>query len=258
MLDDVSLKTLAERMLADYDNATPGTVFGEGLRLKIDEAWQLQAAVAALREARGEQVVGYKIGCVFEGNQKMMGLSHPAYGRLWSTEMHETGATLSKARYSNPSMEAEFAITLSGPVTPGMKTSADLLLVIASIHPVIEIHNLTMRGEAPHGHELLANNAILAGVVWGPPVHQIQDVTTTDLKLIYDGETIDAWDDLTWPDDMISAIGWLAEKLDAQGKSLRAGDRLLMGAWGPPIPMAERSRVEVTSSAFGTVSATFV
>ncbi|MEM7684976.1 MAG: hypothetical protein AAF293_09115 [Pseudomonadota bacterium] len=258
MLDDVSLKTLAERMLADYDHATPGTVFGEGLRLEIDEAWQLQAAVAALREARGEHVVGYKIGCVFAGNQKEMGLSHPAYGRLWSTEQHATGATLSKAKYSNPSMEAEFAITLSGPVTPGMKTSADLLPVIASIHPVIEIHNLTMRGEAPHGHELLANNAILAGVVWGPPVHQIQDVTTTDLKLIYDGETVDSWDDLTWPDDMISAIGWLAEKLDAQGKSLRAGDRLLTGAWGPPIPMAECSRVEVTSSAFGNVSATFV
>ena len=71
-------------MLADYDNATPGTAFGEGLRLEIEEAWQLQAAVTALREARGERVVGYKIGCVFKGNQKMMGLSHPAYGRLWS------------------------------------------------------------------------------------------------------------------------------------------------------------------------------
>lgn len=258
MLDDTSLKTLAERMLADYDNATPGTVFADGLRLEIAEAWQLQAAVAALREARGERVVGYKIGCVFEGNQKSMGLSHPAYGRLWSTEQHESGVTLNKARYSNPSMEAEFAITLSGTVTRDMRDAADLLPVIASIHPVIEIHNLTLRGEAPHGHELLANNAILAGVVWGPPVHELQDVTTTDLKLIYDGEIVDSWDALTWPDDMITAIGWLAEQLEPQGKTIGAGDRILMGAWGPPIPMAGRSRVDVTSSAFGDVSATFV
>ena len=86
----------------------------------------------------------------------------------------------------------------------------------------------------------------------------IRDVTTTDLKLIYDEEIVDNWDSLTWPDDMITAIGWLAGQLDAQGKALGAGDRILMGAWGPPIPMEECSRVDVTSSAFGSVSATFV
>ena len=173
------------------------------------------------------------------------------------TEQHRSGVELDKANYSNPSMEAEFAITLSGPVKPGMKTADDLLPVIGSIHPVIEIHNLTMRGDAPHGHELLANNAILAGVVWGPPVTDIGDATTTDLKLIYDSEIVDSWDGLKWPDDMITAIGWLAEKLDAQGKQLNAGDGLLMGAWGPPIPMNECSRVDVMSSAFGDVSAVF-
>lgn len=257
MLDETSLNALAGRMLADYDNATPGTVFAEGLRLEIPEAWQLQAAVAALREARGEQVVGYKIGCVFKGNQEMLGLTHPAYGRLWSTEQHDSGVELDKAGFSNPAMEAEFAITLSGNVLPSMNTPDDLLPVIEAIYPVIEIHNLTFRGEKPLGHELLANNAILAGVVWGAPVRDIRDVTKTDLKLIYDGEIVDSWDALTWPHDMLSAIGWLAEQLDAQGKQLKAGDRILTGAWGPPIPLNVRSRVDVTSSGFGDVSAIF-
>lgn len=154
-------------------------------------------------------------------------------------------------------MEAEFAITLSGDVLPGMNTPDDLLPVIGAIYPVIEIHNLTFRGEKPLGHELLANNAILAGVVWGAPVRDIRDVTKTDLKLIYDGEIVDSWDALTWPHDMLSAIGWLAEQLDAQGKQLKAGDRILTGAWGPPIPLNVRSRVDVTSSGFGDVSAIF-
>lgn len=56
---------------------------------------------------------------------------------------------------------------------------------------------------------------------------------------------------------MLSAIGWLAEQLDAQGKQLKAGDRILTGAWGPPIPLNVRSRVDVTSSGFGDVSAIF-
>lgn len=256
-LDDPTLTTLAERMLADYDNTTPGTVFSEGLRLTSAEAWRLQSAVADLRERRGERVVGYKIGCVSEGNQKMMGLTHPAWGRLWSTELHETGAGLKKARYSNPSMEAEFAISLAAPVDPARTTPEQLVEVIEAVYPVIEIHNLTLRGEAPRGPELIANNAILAGVVRGAPVKDIQMPRGTDLKLIYDGEMVDSWDGLEWPGGMLTAVGWLAEQLAGLGKRLEAGDTILTGAWGPPIPIGGRTRVDVTSSGFGDVTATF-
>ena len=110
-LDETTLGTIAQRMLADYDAANPGTVFGEGLRLEIADAWRVQSAVSALREQRGETVVGYKIGCVVEGNQKAMGLSHPAWGRLWSTEQLSDDAVLNKSDFDNVSLEAEFAIT---------------------------------------------------------------------------------------------------------------------------------------------------
>ena len=76
---------LAERMLRDYDARDPGTVFGEGLRLSVDDAWKLQAAVADLREQRGEQLVGYKIGAINPANQRSNGFSHPVWARLWST-----------------------------------------------------------------------------------------------------------------------------------------------------------------------------
>ena len=58
----LEMKALAERMLRDYDTKNPGTVFGEGLRLSIEEAFELQSAVANLRQGRGESVIGYKIG----------------------------------------------------------------------------------------------------------------------------------------------------------------------------------------------------
>lgn len=48
-LDNDTLDTIAHRMLADYDAANPGTVFADGLRLSIPDAWRLQAAVAKLR-----------------------------------------------------------------------------------------------------------------------------------------------------------------------------------------------------------------
>ena len=102
-------------MLRDYDRHTPGTPFAEGLRLSIDEAYLLQARVAEQRQARGERVAGYKIGCVAPVNQARHGLSHPVWGRLWSGEQHRSGATCRKGTSptspSRPSWASRWDVT---------------------------------------------------------------------------------------------------------------------------------------------------
>jgi len=257
-LDDDALDTIARRMLADYDAIRPGLIFADGFRLSIPDAWRLQSAVAALREQRGETVVGYKIGCVSAGNQNMMGLTHPVWGRLWSTEQHADGAALKKADFANLALEAEFAITLGRAVDPERVSPDDVLAAVETVFPVIELHNLVLRGDPPHGHELIANNGILAGVVKGLGLSDPAASLTTDLALIFDGETIDSWTALRWPDDILAAVGWLAKQRAAHGQHLEKGDVILTGAYGPPLPLGDKTRVDVTSSVFGNVSATFL
>lgn len=256
MIDDQTLQDVAVRMLADYDAHTPGTIYAEGFRLSVEDAWRLQTAVTGLREARGEDVVGYKTGCQFKGNQEMMGLTHPVWGRLWNTEVHEDGAALQKADYANISIEAEFGVTLSRDITSDM-SQEEINASVGAIYPLLELHNLVMRGESPHGHELIGNNCILSGIVRGNAFTNLSAGQETDLKLIYDSETIDAWDGLRWPDDFTGPLRWLAGSLEAHGLGLKAGQFILTGAWGPPIPVEDHMRVDVTSSAFGDVSAIF-
>ena len=256
-LQKVKLDAIAQRMLVDYDAHDPGTVFSDGLRLELDDAWRLQAAVASLRQQRGETVIGYKIGCVAEVNQRANGLSHPVYGRLWSTEQHSNGAKLLKTDFANVAIEAEFAITLARPIDPDKASPQEVADAVDKIYPVIELHNLVMRGESPTGHELIANNGIHAGVVRGSGVEVSRVSRTTDLALSFDGEVIDSWSSLRWPDDILTAVQWLARRLAESGQALKKGEMILTGAFGPPIPLADKSRVDVTSSAFGNVSATF-
>lgn len=256
-LDDDTLNAIARRMLDDYDAADPGTVFAEDFRLSITDAWRLQNVVTALREQRGETVVGYKIGCVCAGNQKMMGLTHPVWGRLWSSEQHGDDVSLKKADFANLAIEAEFAITLSRAVDPKKASPDELVAAIDTVYPVIELHNLVLRGKPPHGHELIANNGIHAGVISGQGVSTPSMPLTTDLALVFDGEMVDSWSSLRWPDDILPAIGWLAEQRAKAGDQLKEGDVILTGAFGPPIPLKDKTRVDVTSSAFGDVSATF-
>ncbi|MAW32951.1 MAG: hypothetical protein CMK56_00925 [Proteobacteria bacterium] len=256
--DPENINFLAERMLSDYDSGKPGTLFAEGLTLNVHEAWQLQMAVADLRIQRGEKAIGYKIGLVDKGNQEMIGMHHPAWGRLWNTERHLDGVQLQKSKYDNPSMEAEFGIILGDDIDPRETKPIDIIDTIASVHPVIEIHNFVFRGEYSKGPELLANNAIHSGVVLGDGVLDPKDKVVTDLELIYDGKIVDSWKDKQWPHDMLSAMGWLIAEQSKNGRKLKKGEIILTGAWGPPIPVGDKRLVEVKSSAFGTVCATFL
>ena len=55
-----------------------------------EDAILIQSAVTSLREKRGEEVIGYKIGCVSKKTQKEMGFTKPAWGRLWNNEIHKS------------------------------------------------------------------------------------------------------------------------------------------------------------------------
>lgn len=255
-LTDDELNNRAMRMLADYDKRTPGTIFSEGFRLTLPDAWRLQIAVAELRVARKEKPIGYKIGATVEGNRKLMGLTHPVWGRLWDTEDFENGAILNKSDFANISIEAEFGVKIARDIQPGQSMD-EIVASIAAVYPLLELHNHVFRGEKPYGHELIANNCIFAGIVRGDPITDLSAPRETDLKLIYDGDTIDEWGTLLWPNDIVADIQWLAKELAGHGLIIRAGDILLTGAWGPPIPVNHHTRVDVTSSAFGNAHATF-
>ena len=79
----------------------------------------------------------------------------------------------------------------------------------------------------------------------------------TDLELIYDKEVIDTWTNKIWPIDMLSEIEWLAKEQAKKNNYLKKGDLILTGAYGFPVPINDKKLVEVTSSAFGNVTATF-
>jgi 2-keto-4-pentenoate hydratase len=84
----VELDEIARRMLADYDARTPSQVIGESLHLTTAQAYALQAEIVRLREQRGENVIGYKIGCTSRPIQVQLGVKEPIFGRLFDTECH--------------------------------------------------------------------------------------------------------------------------------------------------------------------------
>ena len=256
-LSQFQLDVYAHKILDDYDAKTPSGIFKDKISISIEDALRIQLAVTNLREKRGEEVIGYKIGCVSKDTQRKMGFTKPAWGRLWKNELYLDGVTLDKRNFANPAMEAEFGIVLNRDLTPELVNLDYILDSIETIHPIIEIHNLVFNGDPPFGAELLANNAIHAGVVMGKPTKANIKSEITDLKLIFDNEIIDTWSDKKWPHDMLSEVEWLVKEQDKIGNILKKGNLILTGAYGLPIPRNDKKLIQVTSSLFGNVSALF-
>ena len=256
-LSQKELDLLSNKILEDYDSKNPSIIFKDKIKITNQDALIIQSNVAKLREKRGEEVIGYKIGCVSKDTQKKMGFTQPACGYLWKSELHNSGVILNRKDYTNPALEAEFGVILNRDIKPDLASFDYILQSIEGIYPLIEIHNLVFYGNEPYGAELLANNAIHAGVVLGSETKLPSDKIETELKLIYDQEVMDTWINKIWPNDMLSEIEWLVKERAKNNNYLKKGNLILTGAYGFPVPINEKKLVEVTSSAFGDVKATF-
>ncbi|MDB3889258.1 hypothetical protein N9337_01420 [Candidatus Pelagibacter sp.] len=256
-LSKKDLDILSNKILEEYDSKNPSMIFKDEIKITNEEALIIQSNVAKLRENRGEEIIGYKIGCVSKDTQKKMGFTQPACGYLWKSELYQSGVTLNKKDYTNPAMEAEFGVILKRDIKPELASFDYILQSIEGIYPLIEIHNLVFHGEEPYGAELLANNAIHAGVVLGSETKLPIEKIETDLKLIYDNEIIDTWNNKMWPGDMLSELNWLVKEQAKNNNYLKKDDLILTGAYGFPVPINDKKLIEVTSSAFGKVKAIF-
>ncbi len=171
-LDDDDLDRLARELQADLDGRGARRVFAES-RGPADrnQAYRLQRALRRVREARGETVVGFKIGftspTVRKNLGKVMGLAESVHGYLWDTEAFASGATIDHRRLG---IEGELAVTLVA------ADGDDVSRWLVDYEPIIEVHMIgrdaSSMWDGPaaddngrRGLELIGTNCIHAGVV---------------------------------------------------------------------------------------------
>ena len=68
-LSKKELDLFSNRILEDYDSKNPSIIFKEKRNISNEDALLIQTNVDKLREKRGEEIVGYKIGCISKDTQ---------------------------------------------------------------------------------------------------------------------------------------------------------------------------------------------
>jgi 2-keto-4-pentenoate hydratase len=221
-----AIAEIARRQLADYDAHRPGRVFEDtAFTLALAEAFEVQRQVAALRAARGEAVAGYKIGCIGEAVQRQLGLNRPAFGHLFATELYPSGAVLDPAAFDGLAIEGEFAVRIAGDLS------------IASVFPVIELHNHVFRGPRPTPQELIANNALHAGVVLPPreiPCPDPAELNREMISVFRNGELLGSAKGGDIPGGPFASLAKVAEHVVSHGGALKPDQIVLTGS---PLPL---------------------
>jgi 2-keto-4-pentenoate hydratase len=261
--DSVRLRQWARRQLADYDSRQPGTLFSEGVVLSVEQAYEVQSAVAQLRCERGEQVIGYKVGCTSPTIRTQLGIDHRVTGRLYDSEQHLSGVTLSRSQFASLAVEGELAVELSHEPHEKDFSTGSIAACVTRVFPVIELHNHVMRGEQPSAAELIANNAINAGFVAGSGIspHEIRGERPLDsaaLSIFADDRLLEECSGPALIQTINSSLKWLTEVVRDRGDRLRGGQTILTGSIPCLIPIAEDCGIRVEAPPFGRVEVNFV
>jgi 2-keto-4-pentenoate hydratase len=217
---------IARRQLADYDAHRPGRVFEDAaFTLTLAEAFEVQRQVAALRAARGEAVAGYKIGCISEAVRRQLGLDRPAFGHLFASELYRSGTVVDASAFDCLTIEGEFAVRVAGDLS------------IASVYPVIELHNNIFRGPRPTSPELIANNALHAGVVLPSreiPCPDPAELNCEMISVFRNGELLGSAKGGDIPGGPFASLAKVAEHLASVGGALKPDQIVLAGS---PLPL---------------------
>jgi len=134
--------------------------------MSVEAAYAVQALSIARRLARGEELVGIKMGFTSRAKMEQMGLSDLIWGRLTSGMQLQDGGTLAFDRYVHPRFEPEVAFVLkrrlAGPVSP-----AQALAAVEAVAPAIEIIDSRYENFKFSLSDVIADNSSSSGFVLG-------------------------------------------------------------------------------------------
>jgi 2-keto-4-pentenoate hydratase len=258
----LNLQSFAARQLRDFDQHRPGRSLAKSeFCLSIEQAYELQLQVVQLRLLRGEQVAGYKIGCISPTMQNQLGLDRPVFGHVWQSELHASGSVLDAAKFDGLAIEGEFAVRLADDV-PSAKWLKRNVDVLAAGFIVIELHNYVLRGSpAKRAVELIANNAIHAGVVLPveeTPLQCSDALSNATLRVLRNGELLGEAAGHSLEGGPLAGIVRLVEHLEQHGRQLLRGQIVLTGSPLPLWPVSAGDLIEVQSDLLGKVAKAFV
>jgi 2-keto-4-pentenoate hydratase len=222
----------AELALAELSRVPVAPLTAGRPDIDVVDAYEIQLMNIRARVADGARVVGHKVGLSSEAMQQMMGVDEPDYGHLLDDMEVFEDTPVPAGRFLSPRVEVEVAFLLADDLPGAGCTEDDVLAATAAFAPSLELIDTRIRDWKIALCDTIADNASSAGYVLGAARVSPKDVdiTAIDAVLSRNGEVVAKGRSDAVLGNPVTAVAWLARKVDSFGVRLKAGDVVLPGS----------------------------
>lgn len=229
--------------------------------LSIEEAYQVQYEAISYRRSRGEEIVGYKIGCTSAAIRNQFGLAEPISGRLMAPHIHRSPKrTLLLNDYVNCAIEPELVIGIGRDLTGACLDDEFLIGSIEYLSPGIEVHHFKFWLGDPTAQELIMSNGLFACLVVGPQKVKPDALNFRDelFQVFKDGRLAAEGASSQIMGSPLISLKWLLTRLARRGEALQAGSLVIPGSPVELVPIERDTELTVEISKVGSLSTRFV
>ena len=227
--------------------------------IDVVDAYEIQLINIRRRLADGATVVGHKVGLSSEAMQKMMGVDEPDYGHLLADMEVFEDVPVKAGAYLFPRVEVEVGFILADDLPGAGCTEEDVLAATAAFAPSIELIDTRIRDWKIALCDTIADNASSAGFVLGAARVSPKDIDIKgiDAVLTRNGDVVAEGRSDAVLGNPVTAVAWLARKVDSFGVRLKAGDIVLPGSCTRAIDVGPGDEFVADFDGLGSVRLSF-
>ena len=223
--------------------------------MDMADAYRVQQDLTARLLAKGDRVVGYKLGLTSAPMQQMLGVDSPDFAPVLASHVHQDGAEIAVEDFIWPRVEAEIALVLSTDLAGPDCTAVDAARAVGSAVAAIEIVDSRIRDWKIKLADTIADLASSGAIVLGS---NAVPTAALDLRLIgmaftRDGELVATGAGAAALGGPLAAVAWLANTLHTVGESLQAGQFVMTGALHAALDIAAGQQFRAEFDRLGPV-----
>ena len=252
----------AELLLRNWAATTRIAALPEAMRPQTRaEGYQAAAAVA---QASGSAVAGWKIAATSEAGQKHINVDGPIIGRILGSRLKEPGSSVPLGGNIMRVAEAEFAFGFVKDLPPRTLpySDAEALDAVGTLHLSIEVpdsryEDFTRVGAA----QLIADTACASWLVLGPAVDKPWrhiDLSAHAVKGFVNGALKGEGTGKAVLGDPRKALTWFVNEAATYCGGMKAGQFVTTGTCIVPMAIAPGDEVTVDYGVLGTISCRIV
>jgi len=229
-----------------------------------DDAYRVQAALHEWQNAQGQGPVrGYKIGCTTAVMQEIVGVPNPCFGGVVESTVHQGSGNFNAKDFQRVGIECEVAVRLSSDL-PASETLYDMSQIEAAIGACMAaievVDNRYGDFLSLPATVLIADDFFQSACVLGAEVTDWRglDLAAVEGRVYIDGSQQGSGLGAEVLGHPLQAVLWLANRMSALGRGLKAGEFILTGSL-TPVQLLDTApaRAVISIDGLGDVQALF-